>query len=109
MALIQVEIPEKLWQRLQETGRPVEDVVVEALEKSFEAPTELTPKEPSKEEILKRLEDAGYLSDPEIWDGPDAQSWRELSEEEKQRYFQEIDSLWLPDSAASRYILESRR
>jgi hypothetical protein len=109
MAVVQVNIPEKLWERLQQTGRPIEEIVVEALEEKFEESPEADPKEPSRETILQQLEDAGYLSDPDVWDGPDAQSWRELPEEEKERYFREMDAVWLPDSAASRFILENRR
>lgn len=109
MAIIQVEIPEKLWTRLQNTGRSVEEFVVEALEKSLDEPYAPKHQHPSREEIIQRLENAGYLSDPEAWDGPDAQSWRNLPEEEKQRYIHEIESVWLPDSSASRFILEGRR
>ncbi|MBI1297439.1 hypothetical protein GC175_21060 [bacterium] len=109
MAVIHIEIPEKLWIRLQNTGRPVEELVVEALEKSLEESPATKSQEPSEQEILQRLSEAGYLSDPKVWDGPDARSWRDLPEVEKQRYIQEMESVWLPDSAASRLILESRR
>jgi hypothetical protein len=34
-AIIQIHIPEELWARLQETGRPVEDVVVIVLWQPF--------------------------------------------------------------------------
>ena len=35
MALLTMEIPEKLLAKLRNTGRPIEDVVMETLEEKF--------------------------------------------------------------------------
>jgi hypothetical protein len=109
MAVVQVNIPEKLWERLQQTGRPIEEVVVEAREKSFEESSRSSVQEPSKAEIVQRLIDAQLVREPGEWDTPAAKRWQALSEEEKQRHINEMDSMYFPDSPASSYILESRR
>jgi len=112
MALLTMEISEKLMEKLRSTGRPVEDVVVETLEEKFidvdEADAQ--PSESlSREELIQRLVAAGLIREPGTWDTPGARAWRELSAEEKKQYFQEMETIYFPDSFASNLISQNRR
>jgi hypothetical protein len=109
MAVIQVKIPEKLWQRLQQTGRPVEDVIVEALEKSFEAGSTATEKHPSRQEIIRQLIESGTVINPDTWDDPYAQAWLARPEDERDKLIQEMNQEWHPGSQASNAVIEGRR
>ena len=112
MALLTMEIPEKLLAKLRNTGRPIEDVVMETLEEKF-IDIDETDAQPlvslPREELVQRLVAAGLIREPGTWDTPGAKAWRELSEDEKKRYFQEMESIYFPDSFASNLISQNRR
>ena len=112
MGLLTVEISEKLLAKLRNTGRPIEDVVVETLEEKFidvDEVGEQSSDSLSREELIQRLVAAGLIREPGTWDTPGARAWRELSAEEKKQYFQEMESIYFPDSFASNLISQNRR
>lgn len=112
MALLTMEIPEKLLAKLRSTGRPIEDVVMETLEKRFSDVDE-AGEQPlvslSREEVVQRLVAAGFIREPGTWDTPGAKAWRELSESEKARHHKEMEAIYLPDAAASTAIIRDRK
>jgi hypothetical protein len=107
MALIQVEIPEKLWQRLQETGRPVEDVVVEALETSLPP---LTPAQPplSKAEVIQKLIDAGVVTNPDVWSDSFLSGMEASSDEDDEEAIQETTETYSYGNLASTIVIRNR-
>lgn len=113
MATLTIELSDELMSKIAGTGRSAQEVIVDSLQRTLNSDSETSPAEQfeelSREEVIRRLGEAGYLEDPTVWDGPDAQAWRELSEQEKAQYFQEANAIRLPDSPASRYIIENRR
>ncbi len=112
MAILTMEISEKLMAKLRNTGRPVEDVVVETLEEKF---TDLHEEDKqssvslSREELIQRLVAAGLVRDPGTWDTPGAKAWRARPEAEKQQLVKEMQATYFADSFASNLIGENRR
>lgn len=107
-----MEISEKLLAKLRSTGRPIQDVVTEALERQFSDEHEEDrnpPVEPSREALIQKLVAAGLIREPGSWDTPGAQAWRELPESEKARHRKEVDAIYLPDAAASTAISRNRK
>ncbi len=109
MALLTIEIPEKLWSELKRTGRPAQEVIVEALEKVFDTKPAQESEELSRDEIVKRLIDSGFARNPDEYDSSEVQAKLALPEEERIRIIAEMDALWFPDSAVSQAIIEQRR
>ncbi|MDQ3247670.1 MAG: hypothetical protein M3Q45_00540 [Chloroflexota bacterium] len=109
MALLTVEIPERLLAKLKRTGRPAQEVVVEALEQTLARSLPATDEQPAREELVKRLVDAGLVRDPEEYDSPDVREWLALPEAERQKIVAEIQAIWFPDSFASQTIIQDRR
>lgn len=136
MAQLTVEISEKLLAKLRSTGRPVQEVITESLERTLggessqeDAPYKLRDQEEtgkeieyirakdkkcldknlSREEVVRRLLESGFVRRPEEYDGPAVQEWLALSEEERQQHIKEMNEMYFPDSPASTYIIESRR
>jgi len=115
MAVLTVEISEKLLAKLRRTGRPIQDVITEALEQRFngvngeneEKDQDLI--EPSREEFIQHLVNAGLIRQPGSWDTPGAKAWRERPEAEKQQLIKEMQATYFPDSFASNLISENRR
>ena len=112
MAPLTMEIPEKLLAKLRNTGRPVQELVIEALEEKYisenEENEELTSS-PSREELIQRLVAAGFIREPGTWDTVGAKTWRELPESEKARHLKEMSAIYLPDAAASTAIVRDRK
>lgn len=112
MGLLTVEISEKLLAKLRNTGRPIEDVVVETLEEKFidvDEVGEQLSDSLSREEVMQRLIAAGFIRQPGTWDTPEAKAWRELPESEKARHRKEMEAIYLPDAAASTAIIRNRK
>lgn len=109
MALLTVEIPEKLWSKIKRTGRPAQEVIVEALEKILNGSTSVESEESSREEIIQQLIDAGAVHAPEEWDSPDVQAWLARPESERQKIIKEMNEMLFSDSPASNFIIENRR
>ncbi len=109
MALFTVEIPEKLLSKLKRTGRPVQDVIVEALEQVLDARPSDKTEEVSRAEIIQRLIESGIVRAPEEWDSPEVQEWLARPEIERQEIIKEMDELYFSDSPASKFIIENRR
>lgn len=109
MALLTIEIPEKLWSELKRTGRPAQEVIVEALEKVLNGSTIVETQEPSREEIIQQLVDAGTVHAPEDWDSPEVQTWLARPETERQKIIKEMNEMLFADSPASNFIIENRR
>jgi hypothetical protein len=109
MAVIQVDIPEKLWERLQQTGRPIEEVVVEALEKAFDCDLATMEGHLSRQKIIRRLIESDTVIDPGAWDDSYAQAWLDRPERERNNLIAEMDEEWHPGSTASRAIIDGRR
>ena len=111
MALLTMEIPEKLLAKLRSTGRPVQELVIEALEEKFvdETGENDSNLNLSCEEVFRRLLEGGYINKPEEFNSPIVQEWLALSEEERQQHKAEVSALYFPDSPASNYIIDSRR
>lgn len=112
MAVVMMEISEKLMAKLRRTGRPIQDVVTEALERQFSDEHEddgNPPVEPSREALIQQLVAAGLIRQPGSWDTSGAQAWRAHAEDEKQRLVKEMQATYFPDSFASNLISENRR
>jgi len=112
MAVVTVEISEKLLAKLRGTGRPVQELIIEALEQLFNSEIQAKaqpPTEPSREEVIQQLVAAGLAREPGSWDTPGAKAWRERPEAEKQQLIQEMQATYFPDSFASNLISENRR
>ena len=138
MALLTVEIPEKLLTKLRRTGHPEEEVIVEALEKMFnlsahpkhesesgenDIPTnkpeesihprkrknQQLEKNLPREEVIRRLVAAGLIEEPGSLDSAAARAWRDRPEEEKQLHLKEMNELYFPDALASRIIIRARK
>ena len=118
MAVLTVEISEKLLAKLRGTGRPIRDVITETLEQRFNGVNGVNGEngekeqdliEPSREEVIQQLVDAGLIRKPGSWDTPGAKAWRERPEAEKQRLIKEMQATYFPDSFASNLISENRR
>jgi hypothetical protein len=62
-----------------------------------------------REEVVRRLVEAGFVYDPGETDSPAAQEWRALSEEERQQHTKIMNETYFPDSPASRAAIEDRR
>ena len=62
-----------------------------------------------REEVVRRLVEAGFVYGPDETDSPAAQEWRALSDGERQRHTKVMNEMYFPDSPASTYIIESRR
>ncbi len=108
MAVIQVHIPEKLWARLQQTGRPVEDIVVEVLEKSFENSPD-QEKTFARENVVRRLIESGTVVSPAAWDDDYAAAWLARPEDERRALIVEMEQEWHPGSLATKIVSEGRR
>ncbi|MEZ4870142.1 MAG: hypothetical protein R3C14_52925 [Caldilineaceae bacterium] len=112
MALLTVEISEQLLVKVRRTGRPVQEIVTEALEAHLNGGTTESkpqPAEPSRSEIIQQLVTAGLIRAPGTWDTPGAKAWRERPEDEKQQLIKEMQTTYFPDSFASNLISENRR
>ena len=109
MAPLTVEIPERLLAKLKRTGRPAQEVIVEALEEVLSSKPPQGQEELSRDEIVKRLLDSGFARNPDEYDSPEVQAWLALPEEERKSIIAEMDALWFPDSAVSQAIVEQRR
>lgn len=109
MALLTVEIPERLLAKLKRTGRPAQEVIVEALEKVLNGSTSAKPEELSREEIIRHLVESGTVHAPEEWDSPEVQAWLDRPESERQKIIKEMNEMYFSDSPASSFIIENRR
>ena len=112
MAVVTVEISEKLLAKLQQTGRPVQELMIEALEQLLNnsaAQNMPHPPEPNREEVIQQLVTAGLIRSPGSWDTPGAKAWRDRSEMEKQQLIKEMQNTYFPDSFASNLVSENRR
>jgi hypothetical protein len=112
MAMVMMEIPEKLLAKLRNTGRPIQEVVTEVLERQFSDECEDDGQqavEPSREALIQQLVATGLIREPGSWDTPGAQAWRAHADNEKQRLVKEMQATYFPDSFASNLISENRR
>jgi hypothetical protein len=140
MALLTVEIPEKLLSKLKRTGRPAQEVIVEALEETLndeavdekiaslsaasqaldQGENELASmrrrgehkpevEDLPREEVVRRLIEAGFVRRPEEYDSPATREWLSLSEEERQQRIKEMEEVYFPDAPASRIIIRNRK
>ena len=75
MALLTVEIPERLLAKLKRTGRPAQEVIVEALEKVLNSKPTPAAEALPRDEIVKRLLDSGFARNPEEYDSPAVQAF----------------------------------
>jgi hypothetical protein len=107
MAIIQVEIPEALWERLRATGRPIGDVVIEALETSFQSSTPADPPL-SKAEIIQRLIDAGVVKNPDAWSDSFLSGIEESSDEDDEEAIHETAETYSYDNLASTIVIRNR-
>ena len=111
MAVLTIELTEELLAKLKKTGRPVQDVIIEVLERAL--PEHIEPiytqrDNLSGEEVIRRLQDAGLLHDYEEWDMPEARAWRDLPEEKKREFIDAMDSIYFPNSEASRFLIDNQ-
>ncbi|HRJ43083.1 MAG: hypothetical protein KJZ86_00655 [Caldilineaceae bacterium] len=108
MTTLTIEVPDELMAQLVGDDRPVQEVVVSALEKALGyKPAELLP-EPSKEEIVRRLMEVGLVREPSELDLPEAREWEDLPEDEKEQHLKEVAEMYFPDSPASRAVIRGR-
>ena len=136
MALLTVEIPERLLSKLKRTGRPAQEVIVEALEETLsdevanEKTASLSPASQAleegghegsamprrrehkpaaedlpREEVVRRLIEAGFVLRPEEYNSPATREWLALSEEERQQRIKEMENVYSPDAV----ILDRKR
>ncbi len=112
MAVLTVEVPDELITKIEGTGRPVAEVVTQALERELDnvfLSAKAVAAEPSREEILRRLKAANLIESASVWERPGKERWEDLTEEEKQQHLDERNSFYFPDSEVSRLISENRR
>lgn len=112
MTVVTVEISEKLLTKLRSKGRPLQELIIEALEQLVNGATEQKVQptdEPNREEVIQQLVAAGLVRAPGSWDTPGAKAWRERPEAEKQQLIKEMQATYLPDSFASNLVSENRR
>lgn len=105
MTIIQVEISEALWEKFCQTNLPVEEVVVDALEKAVEKSTSAL----SRDEVVRRLIESGAVTDPEKWNNRYAQAWLSRSEQERADLIKDMNQEWHSGSPASDAVNEGRR
>lgn len=109
MTTVTIEVPDDLMAELVGQDRPVQEVVVEALERALAHEPAETPQEPSKEEIVRRLLESGLVRDPSEWDTPGARAWRDLPDAEKEQHLKEVAEAYFPDAPASRAVIRNRK
>lgn len=108
MTTMTIEVPDALMAQLVDQDRPVQELVVSALEKALAyEPAEKLP-EPSKEEIVRWLIESGLVRDPSAWDTPGAREWEDLPNKEKEQHLKEAAEVYFPDSPASRAVIRGR-
>lgn len=103
MTLLSVRLPDHLVKAIRRTGRSEDEVIAEALEKTFES--QLL----SKEQIVEQLINKGLIQSPLSWDDDFAAAWRNRSQKEQQKLVTEMHETFFPDSSASQLISENRR
>jgi hypothetical protein len=112
MSIVNVEISEKLLMQLRDKGRPLQELIIEALEQLINGETARKARsttEPNREEVIQQLVAAGLVRAPGSWDTPGAKQWRERPEAEKQQLIKEMQATYFPDSFASNLVNENRR
>ena len=108
MTTLTIEVPDELMAELVGQERPVQEVVVVTLERALGYKPADTPQEPSKEEIVQRLIESGFVRDPNEWDTSGAKAWRDLPDAEKEQHLKEAAEMYFPDSPASRAVIRGR-
>jgi len=104
MTTVSIDIPDNLLAELVGQDRPVQEVVVDVLARALGREPDNTPHQPTKEEIVQRLRESGFVRDPNEWDTPGAKAWRDLPDPEKEQHLKEVAETYLPDAPASRSI-----
>lgn len=109
MTILTIEIPDDLMVKLESEAGSVQEVIVDLLKRAFDTDLVAPKEQSSKAAMIHRLEESGYLAAARYWADPVADEWKDLSEEEKKKHLDEVDTNYLADSAVSRYIIENRR
>jgi len=105
-----INIPEKLLEKLRRTGRPAQEVIVEALEQKLrDEASGSAAQNLTRTEVIKRLLEVGFIRPPDEYKSAEAEAWAALPEETRTQIVREMDSMRFPDSPASRFIIENRR
>ncbi|MBX2999801.1 MAG: hypothetical protein KF893_14875 [Caldilineaceae bacterium] len=105
MTIIQIEVPEALWEKFCQTSLPIDEVVVDAIEKAVEKSASVL----SRDELVQRLIESGIVIDPEKWNNPYAQAWLNRSEQDRADLIKEMNQEWHPGSLASDAVSEGRQ
>ena len=108
MTTLTIEVPDDLMAELVCQDRPVQEVVVDALERALAHEPANASQGPSKEEIVRRLTEAGFIRDPSEWDTLGAKQWRDLPDAEKEQHLREVAEAYFPDAPASRAVIRGR-
>ncbi len=110
MTTLTIEVPDDLMAKLVRQDWPVQEVVVALLENALGKQESVAPaQKPSKEEIVRRLLEAGFVRDPSEWDTPGARAWRDLPDAEKEQHLKEVAEAYFPDAPASRAVIRNRK
>lgn len=104
MTIIQVEIPEALWEKFRQTSLPVNEVVVDAIEKAVEKSGAAL----SKEEVIQKLLDAGVVTNPDVWSDSFLSGMEASSDEDDDEAIQETTETYSYGNLASTIVIRNR-
>jgi hypothetical protein len=109
MTTLIIEVSDELMAKLARQERPIQEVVVEALVRTLTNESAAVSRQPTKDEVVRRLQESDFIRDPNEWDTPGAEAWRNLPEAEKQQHLKERAEMYFPDAPASRAIIRGRK
>lgn len=110
MTTITIEVPDALLAKVAQQERSVQEIVVDLLEDAFEnGQNAVAALEPTREEMIHQLVQAGLIREPGTFDSPAAKAWRDLSQAEKHQHLNERNALRFEGSPGAAAIIEGRR
>ncbi|MFN8491804.1 MAG: hypothetical protein U0350_29660 [Caldilineaceae bacterium] len=100
MALLTVEIPETLLSKLKRTGRPAQEVIVEALEQTLNGVlVEEESTKPTRREVVQHLIESGAVRDPD--------AYKQALQKKRQHIKQKLELQDMPREEVVRRLLEA--
>ncbi len=110
MTTLTIEVPDALMAKLARQERPVQEVIVAVLEDMFgeKARNQASP-QPTREQVISDLVQAGLICEPGTLDSPAAKAWRDLPQTEKRRHLAERKALRFVGSPGATAVLKGRR
>lgn len=110
MTTITIEVPDELLAKVAQQERSIQEIVVDLLADAFaNGQNAASNPEPTREEMIRRLVQAGLIREPGTFDSPAAKTWRDLPQAEKRRHLKERNALRFEGSPGATAIIEGRR